>query len=156
LWFIDYPGLLIQGQIDGSSSDDSNLVQIWNNHYTLTGLFPTELVSLLLMYTGEDDALSSVLLVAPSLNASLIGSGPTGAPLQPLFGDVDFKAYNIDFENRAVSTHQASLGILIGFQSNYSISQALVTDISYANASFYGCNFASYQDTWYTTNFRDR
>ena len=26
----------------------------------------------------------------------------------------------------------------------------MVTDISYANASFYGCTFASYQDTWYT------
>ena len=25
-----------------------------------------------------------------------------------------------------------------------------MTDISYANASFYGCTFASYQDTWYT------
>lgn len=25
-----------------------------------------------------------------------------------------------------------------------------MTDISYANASFYGCAFASYQDTWYT------
>ena len=35
-------------------------------------------------------------------------------------------------------------------QANYSISQALATDISYANASFYGCAFASYQDTWYT------
>ena len=35
-------------------------------------------------------------------------------------------------------------------QANFSISQALVTDISYANASFYGCTFASYQDTWYT------
>ncbi|OJT02189.1 hypothetical protein TRAPUB_7304 [Trametes pubescens] len=82
-----------------------------------------------------DDAQSAVLLVAPSFNASLIGAGPTGAPLQPLFGNVDFKAYNIDFENRA---------------ANFSISQALVTDISYANASFYGCAFASYQDTWYT------
>lgn len=50
-----------------------------------------------------DDATSAVLLVAPSFNASLIGAGPTGAPLQPLFGNVDFKAYNIDFENRAVS-----------------------------------------------------
>jgi len=82
-----------------------------------------------------DDAQSSVLLVAPSFNASLIGAGTNGAPLQPLFGNVDFKAYNIDFENRA---------------ANFSISQALVTDISYANASFYGCTFASYQDTWYT------
>ena len=49
-----------------------------------------------------DDAQSAVLLVAPSFNASLIGAGPTGAPLQPLFGNTDFKAYNIDFENRAV------------------------------------------------------
>lgn len=35
-------------------------------------------------------------------------------------------------------------------QANFAISQALVTDISYANASFYGCSFASFQDTWYT------
>lgn len=49
-----------------------------------------------------DDADSAVLLVAPSYNASLIGAGTNGAPLQPLFGNVDFKAYNIDFENRAV------------------------------------------------------
>lgn len=51
---------------------------------------------------GLDDAESAVLLVAPSFNASLIGAGPTGAPLQPLFGTIDFKAYNIDFQNRAV------------------------------------------------------
>jgi len=99
---------------------NQNLVKIWNNQFVQTGM---------------DDAQSAVLLVAPSFNASLIGAGPTGAPLQPLFGNVDFKAYNIDFENRA---------------ANFSISQALVTDISYANASFYGCSFASYQDTWYT------
>ena len=54
------------------------------------------------MENGIDDAQSSVLLVAPSFNASLIGAGPTGAPLQPLFGNTDFKAYNIDFQNRAV------------------------------------------------------
>ncbi|KAF5315294.1 hypothetical protein D9619_007383 [Psilocybe cf. subviscida] len=96
-----------------------NLVKIWDNKFV----------------NGSDDATSAVLLVAPSFDASLIGAGPTGAPLQPLFGNTDFKAYNIDFENRA---------------ANFSISQALVTDISYANASFYGCSFASYQDTWYT------
>lgn len=50
-----------------------------------------------------DDAQSAVLLVAPSFNASLIGAGPTGAPLQQEFGSVDFRAYNVDFENRAVS-----------------------------------------------------
>ncbi len=49
-----------------------------------------------------DDADSAVLTVAPSYEAALIGSGPTGAPLQPLFGNTDFRAYNIDFQNRAV------------------------------------------------------
>ncbi|KAF9453118.1 carbohydrate esterase family 8 protein [Macrolepiota fuliginosa MF-IS2] len=98
----------------------NNLVQVWDNKFVQTGM---------------DDAQSAVILVAPSFNASLIGAGPTGAPLQPLFGTPDFRAYNIDFQNRA---------------ANFSISQALVTDISYANASFYGCSFASYQDTWYT------
>jgi len=112
--------LTLLGQLNSFPANSSNLVQIWNNLFT---------------QSGEDDALSSVLVVAPSLNASLIGAGPTGAPLQPLFGNTDFRAYNIDFQNRA---------------ANFSISQALVTDISYANASFYGCTFASYQDTWYT------
>ncbi|KAL5524410.1 hypothetical protein ACEPAF_9550 [Sanghuangporus sanghuang] len=103
-----------------SNASARNLVTIWNNIFVQEGM---------------DDAQSSVLLVAPSFNASLIGAGPTGAPLQPLFGITDFKAYNINFENRA---------------ADFAISQALVTDISYANASFYGCTFASYQDTWYT------
>ncbi|KZT58055.1 carbohydrate esterase family 8 protein [Calocera cornea HHB12733] len=84
---------------------------------------------------AQDDAQTAVLIVAPTFNASLIGMGTVGFPLQPEFGNVDFKAYHIDFSNLA---------------ANYAISQALVTDISYANASFYGCNFASYQDTWYT------
>ena len=64
-----------------------NLVKIWNNVFVENGI---------------DDAQSSVLLVAPSFDAALIGAGPTGAPLQPLFGNLDFKAYSIDFENRAV------------------------------------------------------
>ncbi|KAJ8496935.1 hypothetical protein ONZ51_g829 [Trametes cubensis] len=119
--------ITLLGQLDSRTAFDPagnastrNLVHIWDNKFVQVGM---------------DDAQSAVLLVAPSFNASLIGAGPTGAPLQPLFGNVDFKAYNIDFENRA---------------ANFSISQALVTDISYANASFYGCTFASYQDTWYT------
>lgn len=105
------------------------------------------------MEGGIDDAQSAVLTVSPSFNASLIGAGPTGAPLQPLFGNTDFKAYNIDFQNRAVHfrpeyTVQSADCAL--YKANFSISQALVTDISYTNASFYGCTFASYQDTWYT------
>ncbi|KAF9236455.1 carbohydrate esterase family 8 protein [Melanogaster broomeanus] len=99
-----------------------NLVHIWNNKYVPKN-------------SSVDDALTAVLTVAPNSAGALIGSGTNGAPLQPFFGNTDFKAYNIDFQNRA---------------ANYSISQALVTDISYANASFYGCTFSSYQDTWYT------
>ncbi|KAM5540887.1 hypothetical protein V8D89_005531 [Ganoderma adspersum] len=125
--------LTLLGQLDPETAFDPagnastrNLVHIWDNTFVQTGM---------------DDAQSAVLLVAPSFNASLIGAGPTGAPLQPLFGNVDFKAYNIDFENRAASHTD---------DANFSISQALVTDISYANASFYGCAFASFQDTWYT------
>ena len=102
-----------------------------------------------------DDAQSAVLLVSPSFDASLIGAGPTGAPLQPLFGNVDFKAYNIDFENRAVTfsalyVYHRLIVLILSMKANFSISQALVTDISYAHASFYGCSFSSYQDTWYT------
>ncbi|KAI5116487.1 hypothetical protein M0805_009056 [Coniferiporia weirii] len=82
-----------KGQLNSSALSPSsnastcNLVQIWNNAFVQTGM---------------DDAQSAVLLIAPSFNASLIGAGPTGAPLQPLFGNTDFKAYNIDFQNRAV------------------------------------------------------
>ncbi|KAK7048001.1 carbohydrate esterase family 8 protein [Favolaschia claudopus] len=103
-----------------ASSPNMNLVQIFQTNFVMS---------------GQDDATSAVLTVAPNLAGALIGAGPTGAPLQPEFGNVDFKAYNLDFQNRA---------------ANFSISQALVTDISYANASFYGCSFASFQDTWYT------
>jgi hypothetical protein len=66
------------------------LVHIWDDQYI--GKEP-----------NLDDAQTAVFLVAPSLNASLIGAGTTGAPLQPLFGNVDFKAYNLAIENRAVS-----------------------------------------------------
>ncbi|KAG2080479.1 carbohydrate esterase family 8 protein [Suillus cothurnatus] len=51
------------------------------------------------------------------------------------FSITDFKAFNINFENCA---------------ANYSISRALASSFSYANVSFYGCTFASWQDTWYT------
>ncbi|KAG6860417.1 hypothetical protein C0995_011411 [Termitomyces sp. Mi166 len=106
--------------LDAAPSPMSNLVQVFDNNF---------------VHPDMDDATSAVLTVAPSFNASLIGAGPTGAPLQPLVGNSDFRAYNIDWSNRA---------------ANFAISQALVTDISYSNASFYGCSFASFQDTWYT------
>ncbi|KAH0586491.1 hypothetical protein H2248_007723 [Termitomyces sp. 'cryptogamus'] len=106
--------------LDVAPSSTSNLVQVFDTNF---------------VHLGMDDATSAVLIIAPSFNASLIGAGPTGAPLQPLVGNSDFRAYNIDWSNRA---------------ANFAISQALVTDISYSNASFYGCSFASFQDTWYT------
>ncbi|KAG9315677.1 hypothetical protein JVU11DRAFT_3323 [Chiua virens] len=65
-----------------------------------------------------DDAPTAVLTVSPDYAGFLIGTGTNGAPPQPFFN-----TYNITFENRA----------------NHSTSQALVTDISYASASFYGC-----------------
>ncbi|KAF9265315.1 pectin lyase-like protein [Marasmius fiardii PR-910] len=124
--------LTLLGQVSAEFADSvdqpfangsrKNLVQIFDTRYTTM---------------GKDFAASAVLTVAPNGAAALIGDSedPAGARLQPDFGNVDFKAYNIDFRNLA---------------ANYSISQALATDISYANASFYGCSFASHQDTWYT------
>ncbi|KAF7332541.1 Carbohydrate esterase family 8 protein [Mycena kentingensis (nom. inval.)] len=103
-----------------ASSSNMNLVQIWGTNFVMP---------------GQDDATSAVLTVAPNSAGALIGAGPKGAALQPAFGCTDFKAYNIDIQNRA---------------ADFAISQALATDISYANASFYACSFASFQDTWYT------
>jgi hypothetical protein len=40
--------------------------------------------------------------------------------------------------------------LISAIQANYSISQALAGSFIYANVSFYGCTFASWQDTWYT------
>lgn len=67
----------------------TNRVQVWDNKYIIAG-------------AGMDNADTVVLTVAPNRAGALIGAGPTGAPLQPLLGNRDFKAYNIDFSNRAV------------------------------------------------------
>ncbi|ORY64824.1 pectinesterase [Pseudomassariella vexata] len=88
--------------------------------------------------TGQlmDNANTSVLTVAPTWNASLTGSGPTGFPVpaDTPFGSSDFRAYNIDFRN--VYSLQAA-------------GPALAVNVAYANAGFYGCGFYSYQDTVY-------
>ncbi|KAH8680737.1 pectinesterase family protein [Xylariales sp. PMI_506] len=88
--------------------------------------------------TGQtvDNAVTSVLTVAPTWNASLTGSGPTGfaVPADTPFGNTDFRAYNIDFRN------------LFALQS---AGPALTVGVSYANAGFYSCGFYSYQDTVY-------
>lgn len=48
-----------------------------------------------------DNAYTSTLTVAPNLNASLTGAGPTGfvVPDGTPFGCVDFRTYNLDFVN---------------------------------------------------------
>ncbi|KAL4946116.1 hypothetical protein BDV06DRAFT_235362 [Aspergillus oleicola] len=83
-----------------------------------------------------DNVFSSVLTVAPTLDASYTGSGPTGYPVpeDTPFGNVDFRAYNIDFTNT---------------WADYSDGPAHALSFSRANGGFYYCGFYSYQDTVY-------
>ncbi|KAH7066289.1 pectin methylesterase [Paraphoma chrysanthemicola] len=83
-----------------------------------------------------DNAYTSTLTVAPTLNSSATGSGPTGNPVpaDTPFGNVDFRAYNIDFINDF---------------KNYATGPSLAVSVSYANTGFYYCGFYSYQDTVY-------
>jgi hypothetical protein len=60
---------------------------------------------------------------------------PAGTP----FGNVDFRAYNIDFINDF---------------KNYATGPALAVSVSYANSGFYFCGFYSYQDTVSTSSVR--
>ncbi|KAK5790135.1 hypothetical protein VI817_007422 [Penicillium citrinum] len=88
--------------------------------------------------TGKsvDNVYSSVLVVAPTLNASITGSGPTGfaVPEDTPFGNRDFRAYNINFRNT---------------WAEYSDGPAHAISFSRANGGFYYCGFYSYQDTVY-------
>jgi pectin methylesterase-like acyl-CoA thioesterase len=82
---------------------------------------------------GGDNAFTSALTVAPNLDASLTGSGPTGHAVSPStpFGNSDFRAYNVNFANEGHS------------------GPSLAVSISYANAGFYFCAIRSFQDTVY-------
>jgi pectin methylesterase-like acyl-CoA thioesterase len=86
--------------------------------------------------TGQsvDNVYSSVLIVAPTLESSLTGSGTTGyaVPADTPFGNTDFRAYNIDFDN---------------LWADYSDGPAHALSFSRANGGFYHCGFYSYQDT---------
>ncbi|KAK7956438.1 uncharacterized protein PG986_005660 [Apiospora aurea] len=74
--------------------------------------------------TGKitDNAVTSVLTVAPTWEAALTGTGR------------DFRLYNIDLRNLA---------------SDRSVGPALALGVGYARASFYGCGLYSFQDTVY-------
>ncbi|KAK7519084.1 pectin lyase fold/virulence factor [Phyllosticta citriasiana] len=83
-----------------------------------------------------DNAYTSVLTIAPTLESSLTGSGPAGyaVPANTSFGTSDFRAYNLDFTNDYLP---------------YSAGPSLALGVSYANAAFYHTRFSSYQDTIY-------
>ncbi|KAM5364255.1 hypothetical protein ACJZ2D_011633 [Fusarium nematophilum] len=84
----------------------------------------------------DDNAYTSVLTVAPTLNASLVGSGPTGFNVSKdtPFGSSDFRVYNINFQN-TFAQQTAGPSHAVG--------------VSRANAGFYFCGFYSYQDSVY-------
>ncbi|KAJ5594411.1 Pectinesterase catalytic [Penicillium hispanicum] len=88
--------------------------------------------------TGQsvDNVYSSVMIVAPTLDASLTGSGTTGfdVPLDTPFGNRNFRVYNVDFTNT---------------WAPYSDGPAHALSFSRANGGFYYCGFYSYQDTIY-------
>ncbi|KAM5349605.1 hypothetical protein ACJ41O_006110 [Fusarium nematophilum] len=81
-----------------------------------------------------DNLLTSVLVVGPTYEATLTGSGPTGYPVpaDTPFGCSDFRAYSIDFRNEYAPR---------------SSGPAHALAVAYANAGFYSCGFYSYQDT---------
>lgn len=113
--------LTILGQTNTANEQSDNTVTVYwasanaNSRYT-------------------DNAFTSVLTVAPNLNASLTGSGPTGFPVpdDTPFGCTDFRVYNIDFRN---------------VYSESSAGPSLAVSVSRANAGFYFSGFYSYQDT---------
>ncbi|QSZ30741.1 hypothetical protein DSL72_000299 [Monilinia vaccinii-corymbosi] len=83
-----------------------------------------------------DNTYTSTLTVAPNLNASFTGSGPTGFPVPDgtPFGSTDFRTYNLNLINDFLP---------------YSAGPSLALSISYANGGFYHTGFYSYQDTIY-------
>lgn len=123
---ITRPGpVTLLGQTDHPNDAAKNTVNvIWSN---ATGTPETG---------SYDNAYTSTLTVAPTLNASFTGAGPQGSPVAPgtPLGNRDFKAYNINFQN---------------MYRPYSAGPALALSVSYANASFYYSQFLSYQDTVY-------
>ena len=113
----------ILGQTLKPNNASANLVNIiWHN---ATGTATTG---------TYDNAYTSTLTIAPTLNSSLTGSGPTGnaVPADTPFGNENFRAYNLNFINAYLP---------------YSAGPSLALSMSYANAGFYYSQFLSYQDT---------
>jgi hypothetical protein len=113
--------LTILGQTSTPNAQENNTVTVYWAAANANGKF-------------TDNAFTSVLTVAPTLEASLTGSGPTGYPVpaNTPFGCIDFRVYNIDFRNVA---------------TEFSAGPSLAVSVSRANAGFYFSGFYSYQDT---------
>jgi pectin methylesterase-like acyl-CoA thioesterase len=113
--------LTILGQTSHPSDQTKNQVTVYWAAANSAGRYP-------------DNAYTSVLTVAPTLEASLTGSGNTGYPVPQgtPFGNTDFRAYNIDFRN---------------VYAEAGVGPSLAVSISRANAGFYWCGIYSYQDT---------
>ncbi|KAK4620200.1 putative pectinesterase A [Fulvia fulva] len=115
----------ILGQTSHPNNASANLVNIiWHN---ATGTATTG---------TYDNTYTSTLTVAPTLNSSLTGSGPTGNAVlaETPFGNENFRAYNLNFINDYLP---------------YSAGPSLALSMSYSNAGFYYSQFLSYQDTVY-------
>ena len=118
------PGpLTLLGQTSNPNDNTKNVVNvIWHN---ATGTATTG---------TYDNLYTSTLTIAPTLNSSATGSGPSGNPVPAgsPFGNTNFRAYNLNFINAYLP---------------YSAGPSLALSMSYANAGFYYCGFYSYQDT---------
>ncbi|KAJ6485710.1 pectin lyase-like protein [Mycena sanguinolenta] len=133
------------GQTDHPASYAQNLVTIFNTTFINQ---TTQNAAI------QDNADSAVLTVAPNKYAAWTGAGYYGGTPVPIpdvpyfhllfllflissikeFGCTDFKAYNINFENRA---------------NNAGVGPALAIGIGFANASFYASTFRGMQDTMF-------
>lgn len=75
-----------------AASWEHNTVHLWNSSF----------INQTSQTKSQDNADAVVLTISPNRNASLVGSGPRGAPLQPDFGCRDFRMHNVNVMNRAV------------------------------------------------------
>ncbi|KAJ7623662.1 pectin lyase fold/virulence factor [Roridomyces roridus] len=132
------------GRTDHPASFAQNLVTIFNTTYINQ---TTQNASI------QDNADSAVLTVAPNKYAAWTGAGYYGGtpvPIPDEFGCTDFKAYNINFENRAVRSFQPQRIQTHGDnQNNGGVGPALAFGIGFANASFYASTFRGMQDTMF-------
>ncbi|KAF3391458.1 putative pectinesterase A [Penicillium rolfsii] len=119
---ITRPGpLTLLGQTDHPTDAAQNRVNVLWAAATSQGIY-------------TDNVFTSVMVVAPTLNASLTGSGASGLPVpeDTPFGCRDFRTYNMDFRN---------------VYADQSAGPSHALSFSRANGGFYYSGFYSYQDT---------